>query len=444
MLRTAIYCRVSTEDQKIHGLSIETQKKSLEEYARSESMEIVDFYIDEGISARKKYTHRKEFTRLIEDVKQKKIDIIIFTKLDRWFRNISEYYKVQEILEENNVNWKTIFENYDTLTASGRLHVNIMLSVAQDEADRTSERIKSVFKHKLRNGEFLNGSAPYGYDIVNKRLVVNIEKAERVKQIFDMYELKRSICATHRWYLEEFNEKVSYEFISRMLKREVYIGRYKDHASFCEPIITAEQFNRINKEERIPFSHLGTTGLVYVFSGLVYCDTCKRIMNGIVCYNPKPTKYYGCRHGMHHTTCTHNKRCRELKLENKVLEELKQYVNTKVTSISIEKQKPKRSEKDSVNKKLRKLKELYVADLIQIEEYRKDYDSYMKQLDEIERVESKEDTTQNIAAISKFVENASYVELYNKLNDENKRLFWHKVIDKIYVADQGDIRIIFK
>ena len=85
-----------------------------------------------------------------------KIDIVVFTKLDRWFRNIAEYYKVQEVLETHNVNWKTIHEDYDTSTASGRLKINIMLSVAQDEADRTSERIKAVFDSKsaaLRAGQ---------------------------------------------------------------------------------------------------------------------------------------------------------------------------------------------------------------------------------------------------------------------------------------------------
>ena len=77
-----------------------------------------------------------------------KFVIILVTKLDRWFRNIGEYYKVQEILEAHNVSWKTIYEDYDTSTAAGRLKINIMLSVAQDEADRASERIKKCLMQK--------------------------------------------------------------------------------------------------------------------------------------------------------------------------------------------------------------------------------------------------------------------------------------------------------
>ena len=105
-------------------------------------MQIVDIYADEGITARKALNKRLEFQRLISDVKQGKIDLILVTKLDRWFRNIKDYHNTQEILEKHNCNWRTIYESYDTSTSSGRLHINIMLSVNQDECDRTSERIK--------------------------------------------------------------------------------------------------------------------------------------------------------------------------------------------------------------------------------------------------------------------------------------------------------------
>jgi len=444
MIRVALYARVSTEEQVLHGLSIDAQKESLEKYAKENSMQIIDFYVDEGISARKKYVKRKEFVRLLEDVKQKKIDIILFTKLDRWFRNISEYYKVQEMLEQYNVNWKAIFENYDTTTASGRLHTNIMLSVAQDEADRTSERIKTVFKHKIDNGELTNISIPYGYSVENKKLVIDEDKANRVKAVFNAYELKRSVLATQRWYIESFSENVSYEFISRMLKREIYIGKKRNNVKYCDPIISKDQFERINKKEKPSFSRLGSTGLVYVFSGLTTCDTCKHMMNGVVCYNPKPRKYYSCRHGAHFTICTHNKRCREDNIEKKALDELEKYITTKLSSISVVSKKPKISEKYAISKKLKRLKDLYVADLIQIEDYKIDYELYISQLEKIEQAESGEPVVQDISDVIKFVVSANYKELYYKMDDEHKRLFWHKTIKQILITDNNEVRIIFK
>ena len=112
-------------------------------------MQIVDVYSHEGITAKEALNMRLQFQRLMSDVQAGKIDLILVTKLDRWFRNIKDYHNTQEILEKYNCNWRTIYESYDTSTSSVRLHINIMLSVKQDEYDRTSERIKAVFKHKV-------------------------------------------------------------------------------------------------------------------------------------------------------------------------------------------------------------------------------------------------------------------------------------------------------
>ena len=179
MTRVALYIRVSHDEQVMHGLSLEAQREALEKHARERGYSIVDIYADEGITARKQLSKRKELQRLLSDVKKDKIDLILVTKLDRWFRNIKDYYTVQDILEAHNCNWRTIFENYDTSTASGRLHINIMLSVNQDECDRTSERIKAVFKHKKENKEVCSGNVPYGYYIdENKHMQIDEAKAK--------------------------------------------------------------------------------------------------------------------------------------------------------------------------------------------------------------------------------------------------------------------------
>ena len=127
MKRVALYIRVSTEEQAVHGLSIEAQTEALDAWAKSSEAIVVGHYVDAGISARKPASKRPELQRLLADIKKGNVDLIVFTKLDRWFRNIAEYYKVQEILEKHRVDWKTIHEDYDTSTASGRLKINIML-----------------------------------------------------------------------------------------------------------------------------------------------------------------------------------------------------------------------------------------------------------------------------------------------------------------------------
>ena len=177
MKRAAIYVRVSTEEQKRHGISVNSQLSALEEYCRANGYNIADVYNDAGYSARKKYTNRPQLLRLMDDCQKGKIDIILFTKLDRWFRSVSDYYQVQNILDECKVPWRAIWEDYETETSSGIFKVNIMLSVAQSEADRTSERIKAVNEYRRAKGEYI-GKAPTGYKIVNKHLVKDEEKQE--------------------------------------------------------------------------------------------------------------------------------------------------------------------------------------------------------------------------------------------------------------------------
>ena len=121
-----------------------------------------------GVTARKKLSKRLAFQRLLSDVRQDKIDLIIFIKLDRWFRNVADYYATMQILESHNVNWECTEEDYDTTTSNGRLHLNIKLSIAQNESDQTSDRIKYVFKNRRDNGMWDTGKVKYGYKIVDR------------------------------------------------------------------------------------------------------------------------------------------------------------------------------------------------------------------------------------------------------------------------------------
>ena len=186
-IRCALYDRVSTENQVENGISLDTQKDALTEYAINHGYEIVGYYSDEGITARKKMQNRRELLRLLEDVKRDKIDLILVTKLDRWFRNIKDYHNTQSILEAHNCNWKTIFEDYDTSTSNGRFAINIMLSVNENECDRDSERIKSVFAYKKKNRELLSGAPAYGYITVDKKLQKDPDTRHIVEDVINYY-----------------------------------------------------------------------------------------------------------------------------------------------------------------------------------------------------------------------------------------------------------------
>ena len=122
-LRVALYVRVSGQEQAIKGLSLEAQQEDLEEYARERGWVIVGVYIDAAKTARKRLGKRTNFLRMLEDVKQDKVDLILFTRLDRWFRSVADYYKAIEVLEAHHCGWLTTQEQYDTTTVGGRLYI---------------------------------------------------------------------------------------------------------------------------------------------------------------------------------------------------------------------------------------------------------------------------------------------------------------------------------
>ena len=125
IVRAALYIRVSGEEQKIKGLSLEAQQERLEAYAKERGWIIAGVFIDAAKTARKNMHKRSEFQRMIEVVKRDEIDVLLFCRLDRWFRSVADYYKVMEILEAHNCNWVTSDEEYNTSTANGRLYINV-------------------------------------------------------------------------------------------------------------------------------------------------------------------------------------------------------------------------------------------------------------------------------------------------------------------------------
>lgn len=154
----ALYVRVSTEEQAINGDSLRTQREELTNYALKNGFHIYGIYEDDGFSATN--LNRPALQRLLKDIEQNKINRILITKLDRLSRGVRNYYKILDTLDEHGVFWQTVFEKYDSSTANGRLHINIMLSVAENESAQTSERIRSVFKTKIENKELISGKIP--------------------------------------------------------------------------------------------------------------------------------------------------------------------------------------------------------------------------------------------------------------------------------------------
>ena len=163
----AAYIRVSRQEQKLHGLSLEAQEQLLISFAEKNDLKIVDWYRDEGVSGRKLIKKRPELQRMICDAQKGRFKRIIFIKLDRYFRSVAEFHECQKILDEANVSWTATEEKYDMSTANGRAFVNMKLTIAELEADTAGERVRIVNEYKIKSGMplFGNQSMPFCFGV---------------------------------------------------------------------------------------------------------------------------------------------------------------------------------------------------------------------------------------------------------------------------------------
>ena len=201
-----LYMRVSTEDQAREGFSLPEQKERLEIFCKFKWYEIVDYYTDAGISA-KTGNFRPEFERLKEDIKNKKINTIVALKLDRITRSIYDWEKLMTFLEENDAYLDCANDEINTTNANGKMISRLLMSVSQNEIERTSERTKIGLAGAIKQGHIPN-QAPLGYKHEGQKLVIDYSTKDVVERIFDLY----------------YNGN-SYQKISNLLNEEQVLGK---------------------------------------------------------------------------------------------------------------------------------------------------------------------------------------------------------------------------
>ncbi len=442
--RAALYARVSTEEQALHGVSLDAQEERLIGYARENCLEIVDLYRDEGISARKRYTRRPEFMRMLSDVAADRIDVILFVKLDRWFRNVADYYEVQAILDRHGVSWIATEEDYDTTTANGRLSLNIRLAIAQDESDRTSERIRFVFQSMVKEGRVISGSVPLGFFIRDRRLCVNEAEAELVRHVFRTYVECRSLGATAKQIEAEFGKKLSTQVLGHMIANTRYVGVAYGVSDYCPPIVEEALFQKANeilasRSQRRPSS---ANERIYLFRGLLLCGHCGKPLTVYRCERTgttshEPFVYYRC--PLHVSAmCDMRKQWNEKKVETILLGQIAEVLDREgfvAETVATEFQASRQSEK--LLRRIDRLKELYLEDLLPRPLYERDYAKLSELL-----AKSREEE-ERAAAFPTEVTALDFRSLYQTLSADRKRAFWSRSIREMSVYSDGLIRVSF-
>jgi len=439
MQRAALYIRVSTEEQKLHGLSVEAQTEALDAWVKTAGMAAAGHYVDAGISARKKADRRPALQRLLQDVQEGKIDLVVFTKLDRWFRNVGEYYKVQEILDDHKVAWRAIHEDYETATAAGRLKVNIMLSVAQDEADRTSERIKVVFASKRERREPLTGNCPTGYRIEGKKLVKDERTQGAVEAFFRKFLASGSVSEAQALAWGEYRFRIEYQLASKMLDSPAYYGRYYGVDGMCPPYITKEEFDKI-QAMRTRVVRKTKENRVYLFSGLIVCGECGARMAGRT-NRRGGTAFYNCPGHYVRKACGSGVNLAERKIERYIMDT----IDVKLSRYRIgftelrdrEKVRNYQAEIAAVKTKLSRLKDLYLNELLTLEEYQTDQGplkARLEELTELARPVKTPDFSQAEALLAQGWRSAC-----EDLDRASRRDFWRLLIKEIRVFEDRRI-----
>ena len=189
-LRCAVYTRKSSEeglDQEFN--SLDAQREACEAYIASQKPEgwvlVPDRYDDGGFSGGT--LERPALKRLLADIEQGLVDVIVVYKIDRLSRSLMDFAKLVEAMETHGVTFVSVTQSFNTTTSMGRLTLNILLSFAQFEREVIGERIRDKVAASKARGMWMGGKVPLGYDVQNRKLAVNETEAERVRRIFELF-----------------------------------------------------------------------------------------------------------------------------------------------------------------------------------------------------------------------------------------------------------------
>lgn len=293
--------RVSTEGQAKEGFSLPEQKERLEAYCKFNGYRIVEYYTDAGISA-KTGNHRPEYDRMLEDGKQGKINMIIALKLDRITRSTRDWETLMDYLEKYNINIAFVNDDINTTTANGKMVSRIMMSVSQNEIERTSERTKVGMVGAIKKGH-IPAVCPIGYKRVDKKLVPNPLTKDIVIRIFNLYFEGNSYSTIANIFnKEKVLDKTNWRDVRilKILSNEIYKGDYVSgktlnkpvyYENVVEPIVSKELWENCQAQKKKNQKNYMRTQ-TYIFLQKLRCPKCGRILAGEATHKIKADKWY--------------------------------------------------------------------------------------------------------------------------------------------------------
>ena len=287
--KCGLYMRVSTEDQAREGFSLPEQRERLESFCKFKGYEIIDYYEDAGISA-KTGNYRPEFERLKNDIKAKKVNTIVALKLDRITRSIYDWENLMTFLDENNAYLDCVNDEINTTSANGKMISRLLMSVSQNEIERTSERTKVGLAGAIKCGHIPH-VAPLGYKHEDKKLVIDYSTKDIIVRIFDLYYNGYSYQKISNLFNEEKvlgKDNWRDSTIQTILENEIYKGDFvhgkrTKHPTYyedvVEPIVSKEMWEDCQVQKKKNSRSYQRT-LTYLYLQKLKCPKCNRILGG--------------------------------------------------------------------------------------------------------------------------------------------------------------------
>lgn len=380
-----LYIRVSTEDQAREGFSLPEQEKRLRVMCEYKGYEIYDVYKDAGISA-KTGNLRPEFERLLQDIRDKKVNTIVVLKLDRLTRSVYDMEGIMNFLEENDAYLDCANDDINTTNANGKMVARLLTAVSQNEIERTSERTKIGLTGAIKVGHIPH-HAPLGYKHKDKKLVIDYATKDIAIRIFNMYHdgmtyQKISNILNEEQVLGKTNWRDS--TIVHILENPIYKGDFihgkrTKHPTYyeniVEPLVSKELWEECQVQKR-KNSRNYKRDKEYLFLQKLRCPKCGRILGGNATRkkNGKVYYYYQC------NVCKIT--IKETKIEDAVkilLADILGYDNVvnefflPVLKSKIEKPKEELSkELKKLNNKKERIKKAYIDSLFTEEEFKEE------------------------------------------------------------------------
>jgi len=302
-VRCAIYTRKSSEEGlEMEFNSLDAQREACEAYVLSQKAEgwtsLPSSYDDGGFSGGT--LERPALKKLMEDIERGMIDIVVVYKIDRLSRSLMDFVKIVEVFDRHKVTFVSITQSFNTTTSMGRLMLNILLSFAQFEREVIGERIRDKFAASRRKGMWMGGCPPLGYDVVNRKLVVNPLEAPLVREIFESFVRSESCVGILRqlnaagytkkaWTTQNGRrhegKPLDKQYIYRILHNRVYLGEavHKgksypgEHLAIIDPPLW-EKAHRVLSLAPRTRGNINRARQPSLLRGLVWCGCCGSAM----------------------------------------------------------------------------------------------------------------------------------------------------------------------